>query len=62
MANGWARLGEALAGVTPAKRADIEAKTVGALAQRDRSVAQARMEMEKAKHLIMYAQKGFSEP
>lgn len=50
MANGWARLGEALAGVTPAKRADIEAKTVGALAQRDRSVAQARMEMEKAKH------------
>lgn len=50
MANGWARLGEALAGITPAKRADIEAKTVGALAQRDRSVAQARMEMEKAKH------------
>lgn len=50
MANGWARLGEALAGVTPAKRADIEAKTMGALAQRDRSVAQARMEMEKAKH------------
>ena len=50
MANGWARLGEALAGVTPAKRADIEARTMGQLAQRDRSVAQARMEMEKAKH------------
>lgn len=50
MANGWARLGEALAGITPAKRADIEARTMGQLAQRDRSVAQARMEMEKAKH------------
>ena len=50
MANGWARLGEALVGVTPAKRADIEARTMGQLAQRDRSVAQARMEMEKAKH------------
>lgn len=50
MANGWARLGEALAGITPAKRADIEAKTVGALAQRDSSVAKARMDMEKAKH------------
>lgn len=51
MANGWARLGEALAGVTPAKRADIEARTMGQLAQRDRSVAQARDAMAKSEAL-----------
>lgn len=51
MANGWARLGEALAGVTPAKRADIEARTMGQLAQRDRSVAQARDAMARSEAL-----------
>lgn len=51
MANGWTRLGEALAGVTPAKRADIEARTMGQLAQRDRSVAQARDAMAKSEAL-----------
>lgn len=50
MANGWARLGEALAGVNPARRADIEAKTVNALANRDQNVADARMKMERARH------------
>ena len=49
MANGWARLGEALAGVTPAARADIEAKTMNQLAQRDSNVSRARMDLEKAR-------------
>lgn len=49
MANGWARLGEALAGITPAARADIEAKTMNQLAQRDSNVSRARMDLEKAR-------------
>lgn len=48
MANGWQRLGEAFAGVNPAKRADIEAKTMNQLAIRDANVAQARDAMAKS--------------
>ena len=49
--NGWAKLGEALAGTSPAQRADIEAKTIQALAGRDRAMAGARMDIEKARAL-----------
>ena len=50
MANGGAKLGEALAGTSGARRADIEAKTINALANRDQNVADARMKMERARH------------
>lgn len=50
MPNGWERLGDALAGTSDARRADIEAKTVNALANRDQNVADARMKMERARH------------
>lgn len=50
MPNGWERLGDALAGTSGARRADIEAKTVNALANRDQNVADARMKMERARH------------
>lgn len=47
--SGWAKLGEALAGTSPARRADIEAKTMNALATRDANVARAKMAMMKAR-------------
>ncbi len=50
MPNGWERLGDALAGTSGARRADIEAKTINALANRDQNVADARMKMERARH------------
>lgn len=51
MPNGWERLGEALAGTSGARRADIEAKTVNALAQRDTNVARARDALAKSEAL-----------
>lgn len=51
MANGWQRLGEAFAGVNPARRADIEAKTMNQLATRDANVARARDAMAKSEAL-----------
>lgn len=47
--SGWSKLGSALAGVSDADRADIQAKTMNALAQRDANVARARQEMMKAR-------------
>ena len=47
--SGWGKLGQALAGVSDADRADIEAKTVNALANRDANVARARLAMSKAR-------------
>lgn len=47
--SGWAKLGEALAGTSPARRADIEAKTMTALAARDAKIAAAKMAMGKAR-------------
>lgn len=51
MPNGWERLGDALAGTSGARRADIEAKTVNALAQRDTNVARARDALAKSEAL-----------
>lgn len=51
MPNGWERLGDALAGTSGARRADIEAKTVNALAQRDTNVARARAALAKSEAL-----------
>ncbi len=51
MANGWAKLGEALAGTTPAQRARIEQQTIGALAQRDAAIARAKQEMMQTREL-----------
>lgn len=51
MASGWAKLGEALAGNSDARRAEIEMKTMAGLAARDRALASARMDIEKAKAL-----------
>lgn len=50
MANGWNKLGEALAGIHPARREEIRQKTLQGLARTDSSLAQARMDLEKAKH------------
>ena len=47
--SGWGKLGQALAGVSDADRADIEARTVNALANRDANVARARLAMSKAR-------------
>jgi hypothetical protein len=47
--SGWGKLGQALAGVSDADRADIEAKTINALANRDANVARARLAMSKAR-------------
>ena len=47
--SGWSKLGSALAGVSDADRADIQAKTINALAQRDANVARARQEMMKSR-------------
>lgn len=47
--SGWAKLGEALAGTSDARRADIEAKTINALAGRDAAVARAQLGMSKAR-------------
>jgi len=47
--SGWAKLGEALAGTSDARRADIEAKTINALASRDANVARAKIGMMKAR-------------
>lgn len=47
--SGWAKLGEALAGTSDARRADIEAKTMNALATRDANIARAKMAMGKAR-------------
>lgn len=51
MANGWAKLGAALAGTSDADRAEIGMKTMEGLARRDRALAGARMDIEKAKAL-----------
>ena len=48
--NGWGALGEMLAGTSPARRQEIELKTIQALASRDRAMAGARMDIEKARH------------
>lgn len=50
MPNGWNKLGEALAGIHPARREEIRQKTLQGLARTDSSLAQARMDLEKAKH------------
>lgn len=47
--SGWSKIGSALAGVSDADRADIQAKTMNALAHRDANVARARQEMMKAR-------------
>jgi len=47
--NGWAKLGEALAGVSPARRAQIEQETQSRLAQRDQRVALAQQAVMKAR-------------
>jgi hypothetical protein len=47
--SGWSKLGQAIAGVSDADRADIEAKTINALANRDANVARARLAMSKAR-------------
>lgn len=51
MANGWAKLGEALAGVSPAKQAEIEAKTINALATRDANIARTKQAIMKTREL-----------
>ena len=51
MANGWSKLGEALAGRSDADKQAIEMKVMGQLAQRDRALAAARMDIEKARAL-----------
>jgi hypothetical protein len=51
MADGWAKLGEYFGGIGDADRADIRAKTVGALASSDTAVARAFQEMDKARHV-----------
>ena len=50
MANGWNKLGEALAGIHPARREEIRQQTLQGLARTDSSLAKARMDLEKAKH------------
>ena len=50
MANGWNKLGEALAGIHPARREEIRQQTLQGLASTDSSLAKARMDLEKAKH------------
>ena len=50
MANGWNKLGEALAGIHPARREEIRQQTLQGLARTDSSLANARMDLEKAKH------------
>ena len=50
MPNGWNKLGEALAGIHPARREEIRQQTLQGLARTDSSLAKARMDLEKAKH------------
>lgn len=50
MPNGWNKLGEALAGIHPARREEIRQQTLQGLARTDSSLANARMDLEKAKH------------
>lgn len=50
MANGWARLGEAFAGLSDAQRSDIQAKTQQQLAARDNAIAGAWMKMDEARN------------
>lgn len=47
--SGWSKLGQALGGVSDADRADIQAKTMNALANRDANVARAQIAMSKAR-------------
>jgi hypothetical protein len=49
MADGWAKLGDMLAGTSDAKRMEIELKTQQRLAQRDSSVANAWLKLDKAR-------------
>lgn len=51
MANGWAKLGEALAGVSPAQRAKIEQDTYNALATRDVNTSRAKQAIMKTREL-----------
>ena len=51
MANGWAKLGEALAGVSPEKRAQIENQTINALATRDANIARTKQAIMKTREL-----------
>lgn len=47
--SGWGKLGKALAGVSDEDRAEIQAKTINALANRDANVARAQLGMAKAR-------------
>jgi hypothetical protein len=47
--SGWGKLGKALAGVSDEDRAEIQIKTMNALANRDANVARAQLGMAKAR-------------
>lgn len=51
MANGWEKLGQALAGTSDARRAEIQSDTIASLAARDLKVQQAKQALLKTQGL-----------